>query len=214
MQQSVKPSADIVLDFTGLFSEAQAPEKQQASGKAAAQPSRKGDDEESLLKQGYKLVDYEETPFFSQGCAQTASKPPRSDSASQTKESKPSALQASEAVTRPQKKPLLDSTGTIDYSKLERENHEFLARHNPPPIDEAYYAGCTTMEQLLTTRSPAEIAYWEQVEADRDAILLRHDNDEFITGLLAASWNALSKDYERLLLECLKEKIDALDQQI
>lgn len=142
-----------------------------------------------------------------------SSEPPRSDSAPQAKESKPSSLQASEAATRPQRKPLLDSTGTIDYSKLERENHEFLARHNPPPIDAAYYAGCTSCEQLMTTRSPAEIAYWEQVEADRDAILLRHNNNGFIAGLLAASWDALTKDYERLLLECLKDKLNALDQQ-
>lgn len=149
-----------------------------------------------------------------------ATEPSTASLASPAKESKPAPQTASETASRPQKKPLLDSSGTINYSKYERVNHEFLERLSPPPIDEAYYKGLSeddlrdvaksftdadtlgTIDYLLS--SPTEQAYWERVKAEQLETRCRYEPPRnYLEDLLAASRTALEDDYIWQLKDCL-----------
>lgn len=156
-----------------------------------------------------------------------ATEPSTASLASPAKESKPAPRTASETASRPQKKPLLDSSGTINYSKYERANHEFLERLSPPPIDEAYYKGLSeddlrdvaksfdeavytlgTIDYLLS--SPTEQAYWERVKAEQFETSRKHSCKSYLEDLLSASRTALEGDYIRQLEDCLK-RLHAFD---
>lgn len=224
MQQKVTIAEGLELDFSGLFAPAEQASKPETT--ASAEPNVFAE-EDALIDQGYKKVLFEDTPF-----AQASEKPSRPAQSSPAKESKPSTLQATGAASRPQKKPLLDSSGTINYSKYERVNHEFLARHNPPPIDEAYYKGLSeddlravakAFEEALYTLgmidylpySPMEQAYWEDVKRDQFETSRENAYSLYLHDLLMASRTALEGDYIRQLEDCLKSlhAFDLLEQE-
>ena len=178
---------------------------------------------DALTRQGFEYLDegtptpFDDTP---QTQPETASAPSKPASPSPAKESKPAPRTASETASRPQKKPLLDSSGTINYSKYERANHEFLERLSPPPIDEEYYKGLSeddlrdvaksfdeavytlgTIDYLLS--SPTEQAYWERVKAEQFETSRKHSFKSYLEDLLSASRTALEGDYIRQLEDCL-----------
>lgn len=222
MQQKVTIAEGLELDFSGLFAPAGQASKPETT--ASAEPNVFAE-EDALIDQGYKKVLFEDTPF-----AQASEKPSRPAQSSPAKESKPSTLQATGAASRPQKKPLLDSSGTINYSEAMRTNYNFLARNNPPPLDEEYYKGLSKEDLMAVAEAvqkaqidsgiyqipmaPADEAYWKHLDAERDEIL-KQNQKSYLSTLLALSINYLAIDYVGILGKCLEDlhAFDLLEQE-
>lgn len=159
-----------------------------------------------LTAQGFTFYEGH-TPFDNEQEAlpQQPSEPPRSDSASQTKESKPAQGNASETASRPQREPLYYLSSTRSKTAIMREAFNFWKRNSPPTVDVEYWK----THKLGDATPESENEYWAKVSEDCMSMGECLGGDSLLQDFVRLLFVDLESEYEQE-----KNRIISENQQI
>lgn len=142
---------------------------------------------DALIEQGYSLIENDTENPFKHG-ENKASEP--SQAASSIKLST-TLTQASEGLKTAFKR----TSNGQGYNVFYRAAHDYHERHTPPTVDREYWRTHIAGED---EPPKAELDYWEEAATDVSATARAYGNDPFLTGLLVAVYEELTREYTTL----------------
>lgn len=147
---------------------------------------------DSLTEKGYSIIDNAENPFLQASEPLSSSAWTESSGAPQT-------------ATERKGEPFISSSGQ-DYKALYKAAYDYHQRYTPPVVDRKYWGRHTAG---IDDIPEAELDYWRRAAEDVTATAQAW-NDSFLTGLLGAVYDELSKEYNRLRENAQKQASEAV----
>lgn len=133
---------------------------------------------DALIEQGFTVIEGATTPFDAPQAqeAYTPTPPP-------------------EKATKGQLRPFTGIDNSRNYRAMYRAACDFHERHNPPTVDGEYWR---THKPGEDETPQAELDYWEKTVDDMNATANSLQQDPFLTGLIAAIFEELEREYRAL----------------